>query len=100
MRFRWLHIVCLMMMLTCIYSPYVAASSMENDVQVDEQTRQLIMEKYGLEPPEESRAQHGFLSGDWGISFSHSSEIEPLDRLMQVVPFWLWPAVWIFQMWV
>nr|WP_154957736.1 hypothetical protein [Paenibacillus xylanexedens] len=87
-------------MLTYINSAHVAASSAGNDVQVDEQTRQMLMEKYGLEPTEESQAEQHFLSGDWGMSFSNTSEVDPLVKLMPVVPFWLLPAVWILRIWV
>ncbi|WP_434750303.1 hypothetical protein [Paenibacillus amylolyticus] len=100
MRFRWLRIVGLMVILIYISSAQATANGVGNDVQVDEQTRQLLMQKYGLEPSKELQAQHDFLSGDWGMSFRSTSEAEPLDKLMQIVPFWLWPAVWIFRMWV
>ncbi|MBY0204442.1 hypothetical protein [Paenibacillus cucumis (ex Kampfer et al. 2016)] len=104
MRFRWIHIVCsivsLMMILTYINSAHVAASGVGNDVQVDEQTRQMLMEKYGLEPTEESQAERHLLSGDWGMSFSNISEVDSLVKLMPVVPFWLLPAIWIFRIWV
>nr|WP_154888253.1 hypothetical protein [Paenibacillus xylanexedens] len=103
MRFRWIHIVSSivsLMMLTYINSAHVAASGVGNDVKVDEQTRQILMEKYGLEPTEESQADQHFLSRDWGMSFSNTSEVDPLVKLMRVVPFWLLPAVWIFRIWV
>ncbi|WP_342551985.1 hypothetical protein [Paenibacillus sp. FSL R7-0652] len=104
MRFRWLLTACLliflMILLTYTNSAHVLASGVGNDVQVDEQTRGILMEKYGLEPTEESQAQQHFLSGDWGMSFSHTSEVGALDKLMLAVPFSLWPAVWIFRMWV
>lgn len=103
MKSRSLHIISLvmsLMMLTYINSAQVAASSVGNDVEVDEQTRQMLMEKYGLEPTEESQAQQHFLSGNWGMSFSQPSDVETMDKLMLVVPFWLWPGVWIIRMWV
>ncbi|MGQ8873985.1 hypothetical protein [Paenibacillus sp. TSA_86.1] len=100
MRFRWLRIVGLMVFLMYISNPQAIASGVGNNVQVDEQTRQLLMQKYGLEPSKEPQAQHDFFSGDWGMSFRSTSEAKPLDKLMLGVPFWLWPAVWIFRMWV
>ncbi|WP_145331956.1 hypothetical protein [Paenibacillus xylanexedens] len=104
MRFRWVHIVCsmmsLMMFFTYINTAHVVASGVGNDVQVDEQTRQILMEKYGLEPTEESHAEQHLLSGDWGMSFSNTSEVDPLVKLVPVVPFWLLPAVWILRIWV
>ena len=64
MKSRSLHIILLMMslmMLTYINSSHVAANSLGNDVEVDEQTRQLLMDKYGLEPNEEFKAKQHFL---------------------------------------
>lgn len=97
MKFKWLRIVGLMVILSYISSMQVTASEVTNEVQVDEQTRQILMQKYGLEPAEESSAQHDFFSGDWGISFHYGLEMEPLDKLLQIIPFWLWPAVWILR---
>ncbi|MDM5276572.1 hypothetical protein QUF95_04240 [Paenibacillus silvae] len=100
MKFRWLRIIGLTVILTYISSVEVTASAVEDELQVDEQTRQILMQKYGLEPPEEPQAEQHFLTGDWGMSFRYNSAIEPLDKLMQLIPFWLWPAVWIFRVWV
>ncbi len=88
------------MFFTYINTAHVVASGVGNDVQVDEQTRQILMEKYGLEPTEESHAEQHLLSGDWGMSFSNTSEVDPLVKLVPVVPFWLLPAVWILRIWV
>lgn len=100
MRFRWLGIIGLMVIFTYISSVQVTASEVVGELQVGEQTRQILMQKYGLEPAEESQAQQRLLSGDWGMSFRYNNVMEPLDKLMRIVPYGLWPAVWIFRMWV
>lgn len=51
MKFRWLRIIGLTVILTYISSVEVTASAVEDELQVDEQTRQILMQKYGLEPP-------------------------------------------------
>ncbi|MBB6024172.1 hypothetical protein HNR77_005276 [Paenibacillus sp. JGP012] len=100
MRFGWLRIIGLMMILMCISSVQVTASDVLNETLVDEQTRQILMQKYGLEPAEESQAQQRFLPRDWGMSFRYNDGMGELAQLMRIVPYWLWPAVWIFRMWV
>lgn len=102
MNKRWVKIVWIpmfLMMLMYISSESVTAYDVTNEVQVDEDTRQLLEKKYGLEPPEEPKTQQPFFSGDWGMSF-RTEPPDSLDRLVHVVPFSLRPLAWIFRLFV
>ncbi|WP_339256362.1 hypothetical protein MKZ12_20435 [Paenibacillus sp. FSL R5-0713] len=102
MNKRWVKIVwipILLMMLMYISSEPVTAYDVSNEVQVDEQTRQRLEKKYGLDRPEEPKTQQHVFSGDWGMSF-RTEPPDSLDRLVHVVPFSLRPLAWIFRLFV
>lgn len=92
-------IVMFLMMLMYISSEPATAYVVTNEVQVDEEIRQLIEKKYGLERPEEPKTQQHFFSGDWGMSF-RTEPPDSFDRLVHVVPFSLRPLAWIFRLFV
>ncbi|MEY8746641.1 hypothetical protein [Paenibacillus tundrae] len=50
-----------------------AGASVTSEVRLDQQTRDAIAEKYGLEQPEEELPQANLWSGDWGMSFDPST---------------------------
>lgn len=92
-------IVMFLMMLMYISSEPATAYVVTNEVQVDEEIRQLIEKKYGLDRPEEPKTQQHFFSGDWGMSF-RTEPPDSFDRLVHVVPFSLRPLAWIFRLFV
>ncbi|WP_433745324.1 hypothetical protein [Paenibacillus amylolyticus] len=92
-------IVMFLMILMYISSEPATAYVVMNEVQVDEDTKQLLEKKYGLERPEEPQTQQPFFSGDWGMSFQTESP-DSFDRLVHVVPFSLRPLAWIFRLFV
>ncbi|WP_340013754.1 hypothetical protein [Paenibacillus sp. FSL K6-1318] len=101
MNKRWIKMVWIwmfLMILMYISSEPVTAYLVTNEVQVDEETRQLLEKKYGLERPQEPQTQQPFFSGDWGISFR--TEPDAFDRLVHVFPFSLRPLAWIFRLFV
>ncbi|MFC9710249.1 hypothetical protein ACFTRD_19065 [Paenibacillus sp. NPDC056933] len=71
-----------------------------SEVHVDEQTRQLLEEKYNLDRPQEPQTQANMFSGDWGISFRYHTVPDTFDRLLQIVPFSLRPLAWILRLFV
>ncbi|MGC5773670.1 hypothetical protein [Paenibacillus pabuli] len=99
MNKRWIKMAWVMVILMYITSfPVIAYATSE--VQVDEQTRQRIEEKYNLERPHEPQMQEDLFSGDWGMSFRYNTEPDMFDRLMQIVPFSWWPLGWILRLFV
>lgn len=92
-------IVMFLMMLMYISAEPATAYVVTNEVQVDEEIRQLIEKKYGLDRPEEPKTQQHFFSGDWGMSF-RTEPPDSFDRLVHVVPFSLRPLAWIFRLFV
>ncbi|WP_127550817.1 hypothetical protein [uncultured Paenibacillus sp.] len=98
----WIQIVGIVMFLMIqmyISSQPATAYDVTNEVQVDEQTRQRLEKKYGLDRPEEPKTQQHFFSGDWGMSF-RTEPPDSFDRLVHVVPFSLRPLAWIFRLFV
>ncbi|MCW3791207.1 hypothetical protein OM416_06415 [Paenibacillus sp. LS1] len=87
-----------LMILMYISSEPVTAYVVTNEVQVDEETRQLLEKKYELDRPQDPQTQQPIFSGDWGISFR--TDPDSLDRLLLVVPFSLRPLAWIFRLFV
>ncbi|MEC0124036.1 hypothetical protein [Paenibacillus pabuli] len=99
MNRRWIKMAWIMVILMYITSfPVIAYATSE--VQVDEQTRQLLEEKYNLDRPEEPRMQDNLFSGDWGMSFRYNTELDAFDRLMQIVPFSWLPLAWVLRLFV
>ncbi|MHA7584817.1 hypothetical protein ACX12E_31235 [Paenibacillus vandeheii] len=49
-------------------------------IELDQQTRDALIEKYGLEKPEDPSPRNLLLEGDWGISFS-----SPIERYKMAV---------------
>lgn len=101
MNKRWVKIAWIPMFLMIqmyISSESVTAYADMNEVQVDEDTRQILEQKYGLERPDELQTQP-FFSGDWGMSF-RTAPPDSFDRLVHVVPFSLRPLAWIFRLFV
>lgn len=100
MNKRWIQIVGIVMFLMIqMYISSEAATAVTNEVQVVEETRQLLEKKYGLDRPEEPKTQQHFFSGDWGMSF-RTEPPDSFDRLVHVVPFSLRPLAWIFRLFV
>ncbi|MEK3703663.1 hypothetical protein MKY87_05975 [Paenibacillus sp. FSL R7-0198] len=102
MNKRWIQkvgIVMFLMIQMYISSEPATAYVVTNEVQVDEETRQLLEKKYGLDRPQEPQTQQHVLSGDWGMSF-RAEPPDSFDRLVHVVPFSLRPLAWIFRLFV
>ncbi|MCZ1266687.1 hypothetical protein [Paenibacillus tundrae] len=60
--------------------------------ELDQQTRDAIIEKYGLEKPEDPPPRNLLLDGDWGISFKSPIErykmaISTIQSLQQPITF-------------
>ncbi|WFR65325.1 hypothetical protein P9222_16040 [Paenibacillus amylolyticus] len=101
MNKRWIHIVGIgifLMILMYVGSEHVTAYDATIEVQVDEDTRQILEQKYGLEHRYERQTQP-FFSGDWGMSF-RTEPPDSWDRLVHVVSFSLRPLAWIFRLFV
>ncbi|MGN7414338.1 hypothetical protein [Paenibacillus sp. SAF-068] len=92
-------IVMFLMILMYISSVPATAYVVMNEVKLDEDTKQLLEKKYGLERPEEPQTQQHVFSGDWGMSF-RTEPPDSFDRLVHVVPFSLRPLAWIFRLFV
>lgn len=50
-----------------------AEASVTSEVKLDQQTRDAIAEKYGLEQPKDEVPKANLWSGDWGMSFADLS---------------------------
>jgi ABC-type dipeptide/oligopeptide/nickel transport system permease component len=98
-RIKMVWMLMFLMILMYISSEPVTAYVVTNEVQVDEDTRELLEKKYGLDRPEEPKTQQHFFSGDWGMSF-RTEPPDSFDRLVHVVPFSLRPLAWIFRLFV
>ncbi|KQY87519.1 hypothetical protein ASD24_06605 [Paenibacillus sp. Root52] len=74
-----------------------AEASVASESRLDQQTRDAIAEKYGLEPTEDATSRPNLLSGDWGASFDPST-----TRYEIIISMILWvrhPIIIIVSSW-
>jgi len=79
---RWLIVVFTIGILLLLHVEQVSAY-VHHEVEVDQETREALKKKYGLDAPSDPAPMNHLLSGDWGISFN-----PPLDRhqtILQIV---------------
>ncbi|WP_218135430.1 hypothetical protein [Paenibacillus sp. 276b] len=70
----------------------VTAAYADYPSELDQQTRDALIEKYGLEKPEDPPPRNLLLEGDWGISFKSPIErykmaISTIQSLQQPITF-------------
>ncbi|MFB8375363.1 hypothetical protein ACWIE6_10755 [Paenibacillus taichungensis] len=75
MRKSWIMVGWGVLLLVVFGCSDVTATYENYPSELDQQTRDAIIEKYGLEKPEDPPPRNLLLDGDWGISFK-----SPIER--------------------
>lgn len=94
---RWLIAVFAIGIFLFLHVEQVSAY-VHHQVEVDQETREALKKKYGLDTPSNLDPTNHLLSGDWGISFN-----PPLDRhqtILQIIRWVQQPIRLIIQLMV
>ncbi|WP_179800926.1 MULTISPECIES: hypothetical protein [unclassified Paenibacillus] len=91
-RKSWIMVGWGVLMLLVFGCSDVTAAYADYPSELDQQTRDALIEKYGLEKPEDPPPRNLLLEGDWGISFKSPIErykmaISTIQSLQQPITF-------------
>jgi hypothetical protein len=79
-RKRWIMVGWVSLLLVVLGCSDVTSAYADVPSELDQQTRDALAEKYGLEKTEDPSPRNLLLEGDWGISFS-----SPIERYKMAI---------------
>lgn len=96
MRKRWIMVGWGVLLLAVFGCSDVTAAYANYPSELDQQTRDELIEKYGLEKPEDPPSRNLLLEGDWGMSFK--SPIERYKMAISTIQLLQQPIMFIIRL--